>query len=213
MLRCRVLDAPGPPAVSRLQRSGTRPTYRVRSDRNAKIAVHFSSMDWKSTAVISGAGILATWFFSMPPAHAPASAVARAVRTPRAVSSTIDIERQAARLQTRPRPEAHYTEPSRNPFRFSQRREPTRPTTGVVAAPPIAVAPLLPPPPVVTLDGIAADTVSGQQQRTAILHTDAGVVLAKEGDEVAGYRVEKIAADAVELVKTADGSTLRLGLR
>jgi hypothetical protein len=170
-------------------------------------------MDWKSTAVISGAGILATWFFSMPPAHAPASAVAPAVRTPRAASSSIDIEKQAARLQVRTRPEARYTEPSRNPFRFSERREPTRPTTGVVAAPPIAIAPLPPPPPTITLDGIAADTAGGQEQRTAILHTDAGVVLAKEGDEVAGYRVGKIAADAVELVKTGDGSTLRLGLR
>ena len=170
-------------------------------------------MDWKSTAVISGAGILATWFFSMPPAHLPASAVAPAVRTPRAASSSVDIEKQAARLQVHPRPEVHYTEPSRNPFRFSERREPTRPTTGIVAPPPIAVAPLPPPPPTITLDGVAADTVGGQAQRTAILHTDAGVVLAKEGDEVAGYRVGKIAADAVELVKTADGSTLRLGLR
>jgi len=170
-------------------------------------------MDWKSTAVISGAGILATWFFSMPPASAPTSAVAHAVRTPRAVSSTVDIETQAARLQVRPLHEAHYTEPSRNPFRFSERREPTRPTTGIVAAPPVAIAPLPPPPPTITLDGIAADSVGGQDQRTAILHTEAGVVLAKEGDEIAGYRVAKIAADAVELVKTADGSTLRLGLR
>jgi hypothetical protein len=63
------------------------------------------------------------------------------------------------------------------------------------------------------LDGIAADTIGGQEQRTAILNTDAGVVLAKEGDQVAGYRVEKIAADAVELVKVEDGSVLRVGLR
>lgn len=171
-------------------------------------------MDWKSTAVISGAGILATWFFSMPPANAPTRAVAPAARARRADLSTIDIEKQAARLQVRTRPDAaHYTEPSRNPFRFSERREPTRPTTGVVAAPPVAIAPLPPPPPTITLDGIAADSVGGQDQRTAILHTDGGVVLAREGDEVAGYRVGKIAADAVELVKSADGSTLRLGLR
>jgi hypothetical protein len=52
-----------------------------------------------------------------------------------------------------------------------------------------------------------------QPQRTAILNTDAGVVLAKEGDQVAGYRVAKIAADAVELVKIDDGSVLRVGLR
>jgi hypothetical protein len=164
--------------------------------------------------VISGAGILATWFFSMPPTHAPTSAVAPATRASRrAATATIDIEKEAARLQVRPRPEAHYTQPARNPFRFSERREPTRPTTGVVAEAPVSVAPLPPQPPAITLDGVAADTVDGQQQRTAILHTEAGVVLAKEGDQVAGYRVEKIAADAVELTKISDGSILRLGLR
>jgi hypothetical protein len=56
--------------------------------------------------------------------------------------------------------------------------------------------------------------VGDQPQRTAILNTDAGVVLAREGDEVAGqFRVAKIATDAVELVKISDGSLLRLALR
>jgi hypothetical protein len=173
-------------------------------------------MDWKSTAVISGAGILATWFFSMPPTPTPAGAVAPAPRAvaARSTTSKIDIEKEAQRLQARPRSDTHYTEPSRNPFRFSERREPVRPTTGVAVAPePVAFAPLPPPPPAITLDGIAADTAGGQEQRTAILHTDSGVVLAKEGDGVAGYRVEKITADAVELTKVDEGSTLRLGLR
>jgi hypothetical protein len=77
----------------------------------------------------------------------------------------------------------------------------------------VPVIPQVPLPPRIMLDGIAADTMGGQAQRTAILNTDAGVVLAKEGDQVAGYRVEKIAADAVELVKIDDGSVLRVGLR
>jgi hypothetical protein len=172
-------------------------------------------MDWKSTAVISGAGILATWFFSMPPAHAPQGAVAPAARPTGTSTSSIDIEREAARLQIRPPQEQHYTEPSRNPFRFGERREPARATTGVEAPSPapVPIAPLPPPPPRLTLDGVAADNAGGVDQRTAVLHTDAGVVLAKEGDEVAGYRVAKIAADAVELVKIDDGSVLRLGLR
>ena len=55
--------------------------------------------------------------------------------------------------------------------------------------------------------------MDAQSQRTAILNTDGGVVLAKEGDQVAGYRVQKIAADAVELIKVDDGSMLRLALR
>ena len=180
-------------------------------DRNVKITVFLSSMDWKSTAVISGAGILATWFFSMPPTSTPARAVAPAVRLPQVITSKIDIEKEAARLQLHRVQEPHYTEPSRNPFRFTERREPARATAGVVNVLPPVVLP--PPPPRITLDGVAADTMDAQSQRTAILNTDRGVVLAKEGDEVVGYRVQKISADAVELVKIDDGSVLRLGLR
>jgi hypothetical protein len=56
--------------------------------------------------------------------------------------------------------------------------------------------------------------VDGQEQRTAILNTDSGIVLAKEGEQVAGqFRVVKIAADAIELVNVTDGSVLRIVLR
>jgi hypothetical protein len=172
-------------------------------------------MDWKSTVVISGAGILATWFFSMPPTQTPPATVAPARRAvaARSTTSKIDIAKEAERLQSRPRPDARYNEPSRNPFRFSERREPALATSGAHAAPPPVAVALPPPPPAITLDGIASDNGDGQQQRTAILHTDAGVVLAKEGDVVAGYRVATIGADAVELMKVDDGSSLRLGLR
>jgi hypothetical protein len=168
-------------------------------------------MDWKSTTVISGAGILATWFFSMPPTSAPARAVPPAARAPQTTASQIDIEKEAARLQVHRVEGPRYTEPSRNPFRFNARREPVRATVDVAPVAPPVVLP--PPPPRITLDGVAADTMDSASERTAILKTDTGVVLAKEGDEVAGYRVQKIAADAVELVKVDDGSVLRLGLR
>jgi len=176
------------------------------------MTMFLSSMDWKSTSVISGAGILATWFFSMPPTVAPARAVAPAARPPQVNTSQIDIEKEAARLQVHRVQSPQFIGPSRNPFRFSARREPAQATAGVVvAAPPPVVLP--PPPPRITLDGVAADTMDAQSQRTAILNTDGGVVLAKEGDQVAGYRVQKIAADAVELIKMDDGSMLRLALR
>jgi hypothetical protein len=190
---------------------GPRGIPGARQDRNVKIVMFLSSMDWKSTAVISGAGILATWFFSMPPASVPARTVAPAMRVAPTVATKIDIEKEAARLQVHRVDGPRYTEPSRNPFRFNARRAPAPAPVEVV---PVAPPPVLPPPPPrVTLDGVAADTMDAQSQRTAILHTDTGVVLAKEGDEVVGYRVQKIAADAVELVKIDDGSVLRLGLR
>ena len=179
------------------------------------MAVTFSSMDWKSTAVISGAGILATWFFSMPPTQAPAATPVRAARAASAAAPTVDIEKEAERLQVHVRPQAQYSAPSRNPFRFGSgpSRNVARPTVDVAPPPAVPAAPLPPPVPTLTLDGVASDSTNGQEQRTAIIHTDAGVVLVKEGDELAGYRVGKIAADAVELTRVSDGSILRLGLR
>jgi hypothetical protein len=173
------------------------------------MAMFFSNMDWKSTAVISGAGILATWFFSMPTPNVPARVIPPVARVTPATTSTIDIEKEAARLQVHRTQEPNYTAPARNPFRFTEHREPPRAAPVVVAPPAVIV----PPPPRITLDGVASDTLDGQTRRTAILNTNGSVVLAKEGDQVAEYRVEKIAADAVELVKIDDGSVLRLGLR
>ena len=169
-------------------------------------------MDWKSTAVISGAGILATWFFSMPATHPSATASAvPATPARQTAASTIDIEQEAARLQVRVHQEPRYVGPSRNPFSFGGRSgSAARPPT---PSQPAAVVPLPPALPRIALDGIATDMVGGQEQRTAILNTDAGLVLAREGEEVAGYRVEKIASDAVELVKLSDGSVLHIALR
>jgi hypothetical protein len=144
-------------------------------------------MDWKSTAAISGAGLLATWFFSMPAVQPPATnPIAPAAGAPQASATTIDIQQEAARLQLRTHRESRYNETSRNPFRFGARPAPEAHSSGT----------------------------SGQEQRTAILNTDSGVVLAKEGEQVAGqFRIVKIAADAVELVNVSDGSVLRIVLR
>jgi hypothetical protein len=172
-------------------------------------------MDWKSTAVISGVGVLATWFYSMPAIHSPATgAIAPAARPAETAVSTIDIQREADRLQVRVHQVPQYVETSRNPFRFGARPAPAARPSGTSG--PAPAAPVVPPPapPSITLDGIATDVVDGQAQRTAILKTEAGVVLVREGEEVAGqFRVGKIASDAIELVKISDGSVLRLALR
>jgi hypothetical protein len=175
-------------------------------------------MDWKSTAVISGAGLLATWFFSMPAVQPPANnPIAPAARAPQTSAATIDIQQEAARLQLRTQQEPRYHETSRNPFRFGARPAPEARPSGTSGPPRVAPPPAIPPAPPqprVSLDGIATDVIDGQEQRTAILNTDSGVVLAKEGEQVAGqFRVVKVATDAVELVNVADGSTLRIVLR
>jgi hypothetical protein len=66
----------------------------------------------------------------------------------------------------------------------------------------------------IALSGIAQDTVEGRTVRTAIISTPDGVQLLKEGEMLAGqYKVAAIGADAVELVRVSDGSTVRLGLK
>ena len=175
-------------------------------------------MDWKSTAVISGAGLLATWFFSMPAAQPKAdNPIAPAARAPQTSAATIDIQQEAARLQVRTHQEPRYNETSRNPFRFGARPALDSRPPGTSGPPPIAQPPAIPPAPPqprVLLDGIATDVVDGQEQRTAILNTDSGVVLANVGEQVAGqFRVVKISSDAVELENVTDGSVLRVVLR
>lgn len=176
----------------------------------------FSPMDWKSTTLISGAGLLATWVFSMPNATAPAASPSAAVQAPQATASTIDIQREAARLQVRLHPESLGSVTARNPFRFASR--PPREVTPVAASPDGASAPVAIPAPApqpqLSLDGVATEMVDDQEQRTAILHTDDGVVLAKEGDLVSGqYRVMTVSPATAELTDVNSGSVVRLSLR
>jgi hypothetical protein len=174
-------------------------------------------MTWKSTAVVSGAGLLSMWFAASPPlpARSPGAYAAQQV-SPAAAATSSDIERQAARLQARLRREAEYREPARNLFRFRDRAAAT-PAPGIAPAPSApepVVAPPPPPPPIVTLSGIASDQVGDRTVRTAILSSPSGVLLVREGDDVLGqYRVAKITEDAVELTRVSDGTTLRVGLK
>jgi hypothetical protein len=174
-------------------------------------------MNWKSTAIVSGAGLLATWLgWNSQPAPHVASAPARvAVRAPR--PNTPDIQQQAAKLQSRVRGISEFREPARNPFKFGAR--PLRSATSVTpAAPRAALAPSAPlpaPPPSLqfSLSGIASDAVDGATTRTAIFSTPTGVVLAKIGDSLgSGYRVGKIEESAVDIID-ADGGVRTLTLR
>ena len=72
---------------------------------------------------------------------------------------------------------------------------------------------VLPPAPVrpsITLRGIASDTVDGAIQRTAVITTDGGLVLVREGEAAGGYRVTKIEDDSVDLTGPDGSMTLSL---
>jgi hypothetical protein len=171
-------------------------------------------MTWKSYTAVSGATVLAGWLASSPPSNAPTTG-ARAASNPaprRRAEPATDIEEQAARLQSRLQVARAYTEPQRNPFRFAERRSAApnpRESAPVVEAPlPID---LVPAGPRVSVAGIAEEQLDGRVERTAILSSPMGVLLVHEGDTVLDdYRVGRIEAESVELVRLSDGTSTQL---
>src|SRR3954469_10605100 len=118
-------------------------------------------MNWKSTAIVSGATLLATWlgWTSTPPRTVGADASLRPARDLRSVGGS-DIQNQAAKLEHRVRAQVEYQDPTRNPFVFGSRR-PAAHSSTAASAPiaPVAVAPAIPAGPAplaLTLAGIAA---------------------------------------------------------
>lgn len=180
-------------------------------------------MTLKSYLLLSGGGgLLATYLFVSTPIPPPSGGTARqpaAARPP----ATVDIQHEAARLQTRVQPEIEYQAPSRNPFRFGSRPAPTRePSTPPrqPVEPPVEIPVDAPAPPPIRLSGVANDGGT----RSAFLVTAQGVLVVREGgtvppqcpperrDGVPCYRVGRIEEDAIELVGP-DGATRRLKLR
>jgi len=169
------------------------------------------TMNWKSTAFVSGAGLIATWLASVPsptttlkmvaPQAQPASAQT-------AVSS--EIAREADRLERRNRVDGDYNRPSRNLFRFEGVRTTARAAS--VAPAPVVPSTLEPQPLAIHLSGVAMDRVGEKDVWTAILSTPTGVVLAHLGDQVApGWQISTIESESVGLTRP-DGSLLILPL-
>jgi hypothetical protein len=171
-------------------------------------------MTWKSYAAVSGATVLAGWLASSPQSNAPATGTTAASSPAprRRAEATTDIAEQAARLQSRMQVARAYTEPQRNPFRFAERPSPAPSSREL--APVLDVPPpidLAPPGPPVSVAGIAEEQLEGRIERTAILSSPMGVLLVHEGDTILDdYRVGRIEAESVELVRVSDGTSLRV---
>jgi hypothetical protein len=165
-------------------------------------------MNWKSTAVVSGAStLLATWVGWTP---APKAVIAPVTPAANHVVDASDIQAQANRLHVGVRTELDYRDPTRNPFRFTP-----KPAASAARAPQVAVegsavlgAPVAPPVPF-TLSGMATENVGGAAQRTAILTTATDVLFVKAGDRVGTFTVTRVDETGVE-VTDADGSVRRL---
>lgn len=64
------------------------------------------------------------------------------------------------------------------------------------------------------LSGIAEDRVGEQVVRTAVISTPTDVLLLKEGEQIGDqYKVDKIDAATIDLIRLSDGTSLRLALR
>jgi hypothetical protein len=173
-------------------------------------------MSWKSYAVVSGATVLAGWLASAPPSSAPESAAPVTRPATSAPVRESDIAQQAERLQLRARPEVTFPQPHRNLFRFGAGQADADRGGDIADVPPVqpeTIAPAIPMPPPVKLSGVAEDQRGDRLVRTAILSSLSGVLLVMEGDEIpGGYRVSRIESEAVEIVRTVDGTTFRLTL-
>jgi hypothetical protein len=139
--------------------------------------------------------------------------VQSAAPTPDAIAE--DVRAQAGRLQSRMRQAPVPETKSRNPFAFGETAGP-RPASPA-AAPTAAPEPLpaVPPPPALTLMGIAEENTPQGVRRTAIIGgTGDTLYIVGEGQPVGDrYRATKIGADAVELEDIVTKAYRRLALR
>ncbi len=175
-------------------------------------------MNWKATTVVSGATLLAGWLVSAPPATTTRIALPSSSQSSQVAAAASDIGQLAERLQTQTRREVEFRSSNRNLFRFGPNApvRPASPERAVSAAsvPPVEIVPQAPPPPFVSLSGVASDPDGQRTVRTAILSSPMGVLLVHEGDDVLGqYRVGAIGEDSVELTRLSDGTALRLTLK
>jgi hypothetical protein len=169
-------------------------------------------MNWKSTALVSGAGVLATWLASVPSPVEPPRQTAAPVAA-QVVKSDDDIDALARELAARADVVAAFTRPLRNPFRFGPVRVGPRVEEAPAAPAEIqAAAPAAPAGPTFRLVGVALDRVDDQDVWTAIVNAGGDVVLARKGDEIApGVRVTDVSAESATLGRD-DGTVLTLPL-
>ncbi len=172
-------------------------------------------MNWKSTALASGVTVAGMWVASYAPTGGPevASTVPTVASTE---AASTEIQREARRLHERLERAATYREPSRNPFSFAGARRAPAPPVEPPAFVEEPAAPQAPAPPtfLVSLAGIAEDSVDGVLVRTAVIATPQAVLLVKVGDVIGDlYKVTAIDAGAAELTRLDDGATVRLALK
>ncbi len=172
-------------------------------------------MTWRSTAVASAVMVVGTWLASYAPVGGPRPQPSASPSAARTETAAAEIQREASRLHDRLNQVTSYRLPARNPFLFGAPPQappapPPEPAFTVEDVAPVNGAPTLR----LMLSGIAEDIVDDQMVRTAIISTPENVYLVKVGETISDtYKVTRIEATVVELVRLDDGSTVQLTLR
>jgi pimeloyl-ACP methyl ester carboxylesterase len=172
-------------------------------------------MNLKRTITIGASlGALAAWLAAAatsgvrerPAAIAPAAPI-----DSRGTALAVEVQRLHERL----RPAAAPRQPSRNLFTFSAPKPKAAPADHAAISEALPAMPAAAPPPPLKLSGMAEDAgPDGTPVRTAIISAAGQLFLVKPGDPVTSrYRVEKVSADAVELIDLTSNGIVRLVLK
>ena len=171
------------------------------------------SLTARSIGVMVSAALAAGWLgatltHDAAPGQSPRSAV---TTRPRDVATVPHAEKLRERMAEPPLPSR-----GRNPFVYGARSATIRDhqlhgNESAAAVEP-APAPVVPPPPVFKLSGIASDTENGVVVLTAIVIDNGTMVFAKAGDKLSnGHSVVRIDEQSITLID-ASGITQTLRL-
>jgi type IV pilus biogenesis protein PilP len=169
------------------------------------------------TVWLAGGGVIATWLAVAPNRGATGTPQAPTPQQSASVQQTVveDLSEQADRLRARTQT-AQLRQSTRNPFRFTppSAARNGQPSHGIAApAPALPPLPLAPPPPSLTLSGVAETKTADGVERTAVITSNGQLYLVRVGDTVGGqYTVVSIDPEAVVL-RQPSGEELRLALR
>jgi hypothetical protein len=175
-------------------------------------------MTLSRTAIYGLGGTLLVAYLAAANMPGPGSAPAPHPRLQAEPADAIanDVRAQAGRLQERMKQAPVPQTTSRNPFAFGMTPRPrvaeTIRATAVAEPEPL---PAIAPPPMLTLMGIAEETLPQGVRRTAIIGGAGDTIfMVTEGEPVGErYKVTKIGADAIELEDLVTKAYRRLSLR
>ena len=164
--------------------------------------------------IFAGAVLVSTHILApaAPPPPQPAILAADLAAVAQARPVVDEVDSQVDRLRERLASPPAYPPPTRNPFRFGDRKtEPPRPRA---AAPAAAVTVEREPAPALPrLVAIATNVVGGALVRTAVLANGDDVVVVKAGESLGTFTVRTIGVDTVELADPATGRTFKISLQ